>query len=152
MVKVKVGDDIVLHNLKVRVRFDYKGTRMGRLFGGKSVEQVAEEVREEKVALLRNVPVQGVTIEDIEMSNDVYTVTDEFTGQPVAFAPVTITFSADSLDDAIRFAMKEEFRKVEVLEPEQAFLNRFDIERLLFAINEQLKEFKVYLERKFEKG
>ena len=150
--KVKVGDDIVLHNLKVKVRFDYKGTRTGRLFGGKSVEQVAEEVREEKVALLRNVPVQGVTIEDIEMSNDVYSVTDEFTGQPVAFAPVTITFSADSLDDAIRFTMKEEFRKVEVLEPEQALLYKFDIERLLFAINEQLKEFKVYLERKLERG
>lgn len=152
MVKIKVGDDIVVGSFRIKVRFDYKGKRVGKLFGGKSVEQVAEEIREQKVALLRNVPFQGVHIEDIDMSGDVYTVMDEFNGQLVSFAPVVITFRSESLDDVIRFIMKEEFRRVEVLEPEQVLLSKTDIERLLFKANEELKEFKLYLERKFEKG
>ncbi|NLU48817.1 MAG: hypothetical protein GXX09_00160 [Syntrophomonadaceae bacterium] len=140
-------------SLRVKVRFDYKGIRMGKLFfGGKSVEQVAEETREQKVALLRNVPVQGIHIQDIDMSSDIYTVIDEFTGQPVGYAPVIVTLTADSLDEVVGFIMKEEFRKIEVLEPEQVILNKSDTERLLFKTNEKLKEYRAYLERKMEKG
>jgi len=138
--------------LKIKVRFDYKGVRAGKLFGGKSAEQVAEEVREQKMAFLRNVPFQGIHIEDIDLSPDVYTVIDEFSGQPVGFAPANITFKADSLEDALRFIMKEEFRKVEVLEPDQLVLNRFDMERLLFKANEALREFKAYIRKKLERG
>lgn len=153
MVKVKTGDEIFTGGLKAKVRFDYKGTRIGRLFfGGKGVEQVAEEKREQKVALLRNVPLQGIRIEDIDMSGDVYVVMDEFSGHPMAFAPLVVTLTADSLDDIIRFIMREEFRKVEVLEPDQIILNTHDIERLLFSANQQLKELKVNLEKRLEKG
>ncbi|ADI02532.1 conserved hypothetical protein [Syntrophothermus lipocalidus DSM 12680] len=149
---IKAGDEGQVEGLRIRVRFDYKGVRAGKLFGGKSAEQVAEEVREQKVAFLRNVPFQGIHIEDIDLSPDVYTVMDEFSGQTVGFAPANITFWADSLDDALRFIVKEEFRKVEVLEPDQAVLTRYDMERLLFKANEALREFKVYMRRKLERS
>lgn len=107
-------------------------------------------MREQKVALLRNVPMQGIHIEDIDMSGDIYTVYDDFTGSAVGYAPVVITVSCDTLDDAMRFVMKEEFRKVEVLEPEEITLNKIEIERLLFHVNEELKAYKAYLEKKME--
>ena len=79
--------------IRMKVRFDYQGkTRLGKLFGGKNGDQVAEELRQHKVSLVRNVPIQGIYIEDIDMSQEVYTVLDEVTGKMAAYAPVTITF------------------------------------------------------------
>ncbi|MCR4399773.1 MAG: hypothetical protein QHH05_06115 [Syntrophomonadaceae bacterium] len=139
--------------LRMKVRFDYRGTRAGRLFfGGRNVEQMAEAAREQQVALLRNVPLQGIRILDIDMSADVYVVTDEFSNQPLGFAPVTVTFAADSLDDCVRFIAREEFRTVQVLEPAELVLAGSEVERLLFRINEEFREFKSYLERKLEKS
>lgn len=137
--------------LRLKVRFDYKGVAKQRksLFGKPNTTQMAEKTREQKAALLRSVPVQGITIEDIDMSADVYLVYDDFGGE-VAYAPVIVTFVADSLEDAVHFIMKEEFRKIEVLEPESVSLSRIDMERLLFRVNEELKMYKAYLEKKLE--
>jgi hypothetical protein len=46
--------------------------------------------------------------------------------------------------------MKEEFRKVEIIEPSQLTLSKLDIERLLFRVNEELKAYKAYLDKKLE--
>ena len=55
--------------IRMKVRFDYLGkTRQGKFFGGKNGVQVAEEIRQHKVSLVRNVPIQGIFIEDIDMS------------------------------------------------------------------------------------
>ncbi len=140
-----------MSKIRMKVRFDYQGkTRQGRLFGGKSGDQMAEELRQHKVSLIRNVPIQGIYIEDIDMSQEVYTVLDEVTGKMTSFAPVTITFRADSLEDAAKFTMKEEFRTIEVLEPEELTLSRLDTERLLLKICEEMLNYRSYLERKLD--
>ncbi|MBO8159530.1 hypothetical protein [Thermosyntropha sp.] len=137
--------------IKIRVRFDFLGkAKQGKLFGGKTSEQVAEEIRQNKVLLMRNVPVQGITIEDIDMSQEVYSVHDEFTGKILAYAPVIVTFYADSLEDVIKFTMKEEFRTIEVLEPEEMVLSKLEMGRILLRISEELANYKVYLERKID--
>lgn len=153
MVLVNSGEDPAKKPLKLRVRFDYKGvSRPGRFgFGGRNVEQVAEENREQKVALLRNVPMQGVLVENIDLGLEVYVISDEITGEEVAYAPVQLTISADSLDNVLRFIMREEFRKVEVIEPEEMVLTRHDVERFLFRVNEELRIYRSLLERKATK-
>ena len=53
------------------------------------------------------------------MSQEIYSVIDEITGRRLCYAPVIITFTADTLEDVVRFIMKEEFRTIEILQPEQ---------------------------------
>jgi hypothetical protein len=45
--------------------------------------------------------------------------------------------------------MKEEFRKIEIVEPEQLILTKYDMERLLFRVNEELSVYRENVERKF---
>ncbi len=140
-----------MKRLKMRVRFDFVGkTKQNKLFGNKNSEHYAEEVRQHKISLIRNVPIQGIYIEDIDMSQEIYFVQDEITGKRLAYAPVSIIFYADSMEDAVRFTMKEEFRKVEVLEPEEVNLSKFEMERLLLKVAEELVSYKDYLERKID--
>lgn len=132
--------------IRVRLRLDYAGHgKPGKLFGGKNVEQTAEEARQQKVSLLRNVPIQGIRIDEVDMSGEVYTVYEEINRRLVAYAPVFITFSADSIEDAIKFSMKDEFRTVEVLEPENMNLSKYDLERLLFKVSEELMNYKEFI-------
>jgi hypothetical protein len=140
-----------LSEIKIKLRFDYLGKpKSGKLFGGKTVEQVAEEIRQQQVSLLRNVPVQGIRIEDIEMSQEVYLVMDEISGKTLAYAPVVITFYANSIEDAIKFSMKEEFRTVEIIEPEELMLSKSDMEKLLYKVSKELVAYKDYLMRKMD--
>ncbi len=140
-----------MNKLKMRVRFDFVGKgKQGKLFGGKNSEQFAEEIRQHKVSLIRNVPIQGIYIEDIDMSQEIYMVQDDITGKKIAYAPVSIIFYADSMEDAAKFTMKEEFRKVEVIEPEEINLSKFEVERLLLKVSEELVSYKDYLERKLD--
>jgi len=140
-----------LYELRLRVRFDYVGKgKTGKLFRNKGSEQLAEEIRQHKVSQIRNVPLQGITIEDIDMSQEVYSVIDEITGRRICYAPVIITFSADTLEDVTRFIMKEEFRTIEILQPEQLEFSRIELERLLLRINDELINYRDYLERKID--
>ncbi|CFX93748.1 Uncharacterized [Syntrophomonas zehnderi OL-4] len=135
--------------LGIRLRLDYASHgKTKKLFQGKTMEQLAEDVRQHKVSLLRNVPTQGIRIDDIDMSAEVYSVYDEITGRMIAYAPVIITFTADSIEDAIKFCMKEEFRTVEVLEPAELTLSKFDVERLVFKVSEELVSYKEHLLKK----
>ncbi|MFA7467958.1 MAG: hypothetical protein WCY82_06805 [Desulfotomaculaceae bacterium] len=137
--------------LKVKIRLDFKGqARPGRfLFGGKPVDKVAEEIREQQVALFRNVPVQGVHIEDIEMSADVYTVWDELNNSEAAFAPVLLTVTAENMVDLLSFVAREEFRKIEVIEPVHQYLTKYDMERLMFKMHEEFRNYSNRMERKY---
>lgn len=140
-----------MNGLRLRVRFDYIGRgNAKKLFGNKGSEQIAEEIRQHKVSQIRNVPVQGIHIEDIDMSQEVYSVIDEITGRRICYAPVIIVFSADSLEDVLRFIMKEEFRTIEILQPEQLELSRIELERLLLRVNDELINYRDYLERKID--
>jgi hypothetical protein len=148
--KVWTGVDD-LSEIKVKIRMDYVGkVKSGKLFGGKNVEQAAEETRQQQVSLLRNIPVQGIRIEDIEMNQEVYMVMDEVSGKKLAYAPVVITVYADTLEDVIKFSMKEEFRTVEVIEPEEIKLSKNDMEKMVFKVGQELMLFKDYLLRRFD--
>ncbi len=135
----------------VRVRLDFRGTgKQGRfLFGGKPTDKVAEEAREQQAAIFRNVPMQGIQVLDIDLSTEVYTVFDELANTEIAYAPLILTVKADSLERVIRLVAREDFRKVEVLDPASVSLNHQELERLLFKVHEELLEYKIRLERKY---
>lgn len=139
--------------LKVVIRLDFKATgKTGRfLFGGKSQEKTAEDIREQQVALFRNVPMQGVYIEHIDVSIDVFTVIDENLYEEVAYAPVVLTLRADTLEDLIPFVAREEFRKIEIIEPQNFSLSRHEVAKLFFKINQQLRALVSSMERKYLK-
>ena len=153
MVKVKLGDDIVQSKIRFKVRLDFKGEhRPGRfLFGGKPLVQVAEEIREEQLALLKNIPIQGISFIDYDISLEPYVVYDEDSGEKVAYAPCEITLHADSVEDIVRFIMREEFRKLEILEPPQMLITSNDLERILFRMNEELRSQLLLLSRKIKR-
>mgnify|MGYP005869874501 CR=1 FL=1 len=117
-------------------------------YGGKSSEKAAEEAREQQVAVFRNVPIQGIRIEDIDLNAEVYNVRDDSSNTEVAYAPVILHLTADSLEDLLRFVVREDFRKVEILDPPNLLLTRYDVERLLFRVHEELRNYKTWLERK----
>ena len=141
-----------MSKIKLKVRLDYlsKGKASKLFFGGKSSEEMVEEIRQHKVSVLRNVPFQGVFINEIDMSMEIYKVYDEIYNKTLAYAPVMITFTADSLEDALRFVIKEEFRTIEVLEPDEINLNKLQVEKLFFKMGEEIKYFKDYIERKID--
>ncbi len=139
--------------LRIKIRLDYRGEPKPAkfFFGAKEPEQVAEEIREQKVALWRNVPIQGIQIEDIDISGEIYIVYDESFGSEVAFAPVQLVVTAEKIEDILRFVMREEFRKIEIIEPENLVLNRNEIERLLFKMHEELRFYRNVLEKRLSK-
>jgi hypothetical protein len=134
----------------MRVRFDYvaEGKPSRRLFASKGGDEQAEELRQHKIALIRNVPVQGINIEEIDMSKEIYSIFDEYTNRLSSCAPVIITFAVESLEDAIKFVMKDEFRTIEILEPAQIDLGRIEMERVFSKINEGLQAYRSTLEKK----
>ena len=44
------------------------------------------------------------------------------------------------LEDLLRFIMRDEFRRIEVMEPSTLVLNSRDVEKLLFRINEIMRK------------
>lgn len=152
MSKIQDGDgNGDREGILVKIRLDFKGSnKTGRfLFKGKPTDKAAEETREQQVTIFRNVPLQGINIIDIDVSADVYTVYDEITKSDVAYAPLVLTLKADSLENVIRFITREDFCKIEVLDPAFISLSHTDIERLLFKVHEEMKEFGLRLERKY---
>lgn len=122
---------------KIKVRFDYKGLpRPPRFFfGGKGSREVAEETRKQQTAMWRNVPIQGVRIEDAEFF-DLYSVYDDFEDEMIFYAPLELKFAADSLEDCARFICRDEFRRIEILEPVQVFLDSRELERIFYKLSE----------------
>lgn len=146
------GDSVGERNgILVHIRFDFRGTgKAGRfLFGGKATDKAAEETREQQLAIFRNVPMQGIEIVDIDVATEVYTVYDDITNTEVAYAPLVLTVKADDLENIIRFIAREEFRKVEILDPASITLNHNDLERVLYRFHEEIKEFRLHLEKKY---
>ncbi|HHY39967.1 MAG TPA: hypothetical protein GX502_01820 [Syntrophaceticus sp.] len=136
--------------LRMKVRFDYRGEgKQGRLFSRwKEGEEVAEEIREQRAILLRNIPIQGVKIEDINTNGEVYVLYDETSGREVAYAPVEFILEADTIEDVIPFLLRDEFRKVEVLSPAQISLDKYQVERIIYKMNEELRTYRLYLEKR----
>ncbi|MEG6521072.1 hypothetical protein [Desulfotomaculum sp. 1211_IL3151] len=146
-------DDIAQRPLRVRVRLDFKGIgKPGRfLFGGKPGDKAAEDLREQQVAVFRNVPIQGIQVEEIDMGTEVYIVQDEITNNEVAYAPVIIQLRAETLEDVVRFIARDDFRKIEIIDPPNLSLSRYDVERLLFRVAEEMRLYRSILERKYNR-
>ncbi len=138
----------VSQRIRAKVRFDYRGkARPSRFFfGGKAAVETAEDLRQQQEALWRNVPVQGLFVENIERG-DIYTVYDEEIEDEVAYAPLEMTVLAEVPSDLIRFASREEFRYMRILEPERLTLSGQDLERIFYQVHEQVR-MQVYLKAK----
>lgn len=149
-----LSEDISLddrNGILFKVRLDFKSNgKSGRLlFGGKPSEKAAEEVREQQVAVFRNIPLQGIQIIDIDVSTDVYSVYDEIANVHVAYAPLVLTVKADNLDNIVRFITREDFRKIEILDPALISLSHSEMERILFRVHEEVTDYRLRLEKKF---
>jgi hypothetical protein len=142
--KIRIGNEVLTEHIRVKIRLDYRGEgKSGRfLFGGKSCEEIAELVREQQVGVLRNVPLQGIFIEDIDLSMDSYVVneSDGRKKREVAYAPIGLILRLENLDDLIPLILKPEFRKIEFLSPESLAIHRLDAERLFFRMSQCLQE------------
>ena len=64
---------------------------------------------------------------------------DEALNEKVAYAPAILTANADCIEDMIKFIMRKEFRKIEVLEPSYMEISNKDLEKILFQMNEVFK-------------
>lgn len=128
------------NRIRARIRFDYRGrARPARFFfGGKSTEEAANELRQQQAGLWRNIAIQGIAVENIELG-EVYTVVDEDGDDEVAFAPMELDVTADCLDVLIRLAVREEFRRVQIKEPDKLVIPGHDMERIFFQVHEQMK-------------
>ena len=155
MMKIRIGNELLTEHVRVRIRLDYRGeSRSGRFFfGGKSKEQIAETMREQQVTLLRNVPLQGIFIEDVDLSLDVYSVSqgDGRRNHEAAYAPIILTLRIENLDDLLPLLIKPEFRKIEFLSPENISLHRLDMERLLFRLSQSFQQEMKSLEQKYSR-
>ncbi|MDR3587920.1 MAG: hypothetical protein P4L59_21805 [Desulfosporosinus sp.] len=153
--KIRIGNELLTEHVRVRIRLDFRGeSRSGRFFfGGRSKEQIAETMREQQVALLRNIPLQGIIIEDVDLSLDVYAVSqgDGRRNHEAAFAPIIMTLRVENLDDLLPLLIKPEFRKVEFLSPESVSLHRLDMERLLFRLSQSFQQEIKLLEQKYSR-
>ncbi|HBS58039.1 MAG TPA: hypothetical protein DEA44_02090 [Firmicutes bacterium] len=141
MVQVKISENTLAGNLRVKVRFDFPGlTKTGRFFfGGKPSEELAEENRQQKANYWRNIPVQGMCIEEVNAELPIYFFHDEKTGEAMAYAPLEVTLHADCIEDIVGFIMRDEFRKIEILAPDHINVSRLDAERLFFRMNEAMR-------------
>ncbi len=152
--KIRIGNEVLTEHIRVKIRLDFKGEGKGGrfIFGGKSREEIAEQVREQEVALLRNVPLQGVFLEDIDLSLDLYIVSqsDGRKKREVAYAPVLLTLRIENLDDLLPLILKPEFRKIEFLSPENLAIHRLDVERLFFRMSQCLQEEVKKIELRFQ--
>lgn len=127
--------------LKLKIRFDYKGKQKQAKFfwGGKNPDDASHEAREQYVSMWRNIPMQGIDVEKIDLG-EIYQVYDEEIEENISYAPLEIIVRADSLEELLPFVVKEEFRRVDVIEPESLTLSGKGIEKLVFKINKQFKE------------
>lgn len=126
--------------VKAKIRFDYKAEPgMGRRFfwQRQDLQQIAKDIRAKKVSLLRNLPFQGLNVETFNLEHEVYLVPAEENNPEAAYAPVEMIVEADSIADLMPLTLREEFRKIKLIEPEELVLSPGDVERFLFKINEE---------------
>lgn len=141
MLRGKQGEEWVAAPIRARIRLDFhhQGRSRGWFFR-KRPEEFAEAERERQVAILQNVPFQGITLEAIDTERDVYVLNSPYGDGDVAYAPVEMTVCADSIEDLIAFTLREEMRKIKILEPEEMVFSNYDVERALFRMSEEYRD------------
>ncbi len=139
--KAVESSEIPDKTIHFKVRFDFKGkSKPARFFfGRKNTEEMAHIAREQQVALWKHVPLQGIDIVKIN-TEETYLVLDEDEGEEVAYAPLVMEIKASALEDLVIFVIREEFRRLEIIEPEDLKLTRQGLERLFFKFHQATKE------------
>ena len=140
--------------IKAKIRLDYQGTTVPKRFwvGRKSSEEISEEIRDQQALGLRNLAFQGVRVEEVDQSTSVYNVKDPISEEETSFAPAIVTLEADTLEDLVDFAMREEFRKVDIISPDSLCLSGREVGRLLAAVNRKMRENVELMSRQMEKS
>jgi hypothetical protein len=128
--------------VKAKIRFDYKAEMEGRRFfwQRRDLRQVAKDIRAREASLLKNLPFQGLCVEALNLEYDAYLVPGFGNLKETAYAPVELVVQADSIEDLMQLTLKEEFRTIKVIEPEEMLLSNGEVERLLFRVNEEYRE------------
>ncbi len=148
--KEKVAEISEIHDkiIHFKVRFDFKGkSKPARFFfGRKNTEEMAHVAREQQVALWKHIPLQGIDIVKID-TEETYAVLDEDEGEEIAYAPLVMEVKASTLEDLVMFVVREEFRRLEIIEPNELKLTRQGLERLFFKFHQATKE-QVFLQIK----
>lgn len=143
LIKVKINDETNPEKVKLifRVRLDFRAEeKSGRFFfGGKTSEAMAEDVRNEQMTLLKNVPLQGITFDSFDDKMDIYRVLegDNKKKQEVAYAPLVVTFKTDGIEHVFPLLHNPAFKKIEIISPENMSINKLELERLLFLISKR---------------
>lgn len=129
-------------SVRARIRLDFKAEAGGRKFFWRrcNLREVANTVRSKQVSLLSNLPFQGVNVEDVNVDREVYILSDGENRKETAYAPLELIVEADSIEDLMQFTLREEFRKIKIMEPEQISLTNGDLERLIFKVNEEYRD------------
>jgi hypothetical protein len=128
--------------VKAKIRFDYKAEMESRQFfwQRRDLRQIAKEIRTRQAALLKNMPFQGLSVEALNLEYDAYLVPGAGNMKETAYAPVELVVQADSIEDLMQLTLKEEFRTIRVIEPEEMLLSNGEVERLLFKVYEEYRE------------
>jgi hypothetical protein len=79
-------------------------------------------------------------VEDFNADRDVYVLSDVENRKETAYAPLELVVEADSVEDLMEFTLREEFRKIKILEPDHISLSNGDLERLIFKVNEEYRD------------
>ncbi|QNO13543.1 hypothetical protein HYG86_01550 [Alkalicella caledoniensis] len=126
--------------LKCKLRFDVPAVvQTPKLFFGSSDNKaMAKQNRLKEVNLLKNLPLQGITYEKISSDGEIY-ILDEDNSQ-VAYAPIEVILNADFLEDLLPLILRDSFRRVEILEPSDLSLDKFQGERLLVRMVKEYNE------------
>ncbi len=133
-------------SVKAKIRLDFKAEDGGRKFFWQrhDLQEVAKSLRSRQVSLLRNLPFQGVNVEELNVDREVYLVPDKENHQEVAYAPLELIVEAESIEDLMQFTLREEFRKIKIMEPGEISLSNGEVERLLFKVNEEYRDEIIY--------
>ncbi|NLW47472.1 MAG: hypothetical protein GXY86_09065 [Firmicutes bacterium] len=129
-------------SVRAKIRLDFKAEAGGRKFFWQrdNLSEVAKRVRSRQVSLLSNLPFQGISVEDFNTDRDVYVLSDVENRKETAYAPLELVVEADSVEDLMEFTLREEFRKIKILEPDHISLSNGDLERLIFKVNEEYRD------------
>jgi len=137
LLKVRINNELVPGKLRFKIRLDFRAeAKNGKFFfGGKPCEVMAEKIREQQMGLLKNVPQQGIVFEDFDAGMDIYLVNegDQRRKKEVAYAPLLLTLVADNIENVFPLILRPEFKRLEVLGPENIRLERMELEKLLYA-------------------
>ncbi|WP_350342472.1 hypothetical protein PRVXT_001711 [Proteinivorax tanatarense] len=120
--------------IRCKIRLDIPGyNKSGRfLFGVKDGISMAKENRLKEVNMLKNIPFQGVKLERISSSLDIYTLEEEKGN--ISYAPIELEVMVDLLEDLLPFITRPDFSKIEILDPSDISLDKAQGERLLTRI------------------